>query len=171
MTMREQAIALIDEAVPDARQGLPQDVFFLVSRLTPLVNVDLLIHDDNGRTLLSWRADQFYGPGWHVPGGIIRFKESWGDRITAVARSELGAGVTFEPNPLLVRQPMTPSRATRGHFISLLFACRLTSAPDPERQWRTGAPQNGQWAWHSDCPDDLIREHEMFRDSINGVLP
>jgi colanic acid biosynthesis protein WcaH len=34
-----------------------------------------------GRTLLTWRDDESFGAGWHVPGGIIRYKETAADRI------------------------------------------------------------------------------------------
>jgi len=66
-------------------------VFALVSRVTPLVNVDLLIKDEQRRTLLTWRDDEFFGAGWHVPGEIIRYKESAADRIRTCARLELEA--------------------------------------------------------------------------------
>src|SRR5438105_4861558 len=54
----------------DTGAGLPPEVFLFLSRVTPLLNVDLLIQDDRGRTLLTWRDDEFFGAGWHVPGGI-----------------------------------------------------------------------------------------------------
>lgn len=42
-----------------------------------MVNVDLLIKNvSSNETLLTWREDEYYGPGWHVPGGIVRFKET-----------------------------------------------------------------------------------------------
>ena len=86
----KQLVDQLKLLVGDARHGLPQDVFLLISELTPLVNVDLLIHNSAGQTLLTWRADELYGPGWHIPGGIIRFKEKARDRISKVADEELG---------------------------------------------------------------------------------
>ena len=71
-----EAIVALEKHVPNPSEGLPDELFLYVSRITPLVNVDLLIKDENGRTLLSWRDDQYCGQGWHVPGGIIRFKEA-----------------------------------------------------------------------------------------------
>jgi len=71
----------IKAGIGDPRQGLPEELFLFVSELTPMINVDLLIKNDRNETLLTWRADNFYGPGWHIPGGIIRFKESASSRI------------------------------------------------------------------------------------------
>ena len=86
-----RAIDDLNLLVRDPRNGLDQRIFLLVSRLTPMVNVDLLMNDTMG-TLLVWREDQFYR-GWHIPGGIIRFKELAKDRIREVARLELDAGL------------------------------------------------------------------------------
>lgn len=153
------------------REGLPTPVFRLISQLTPLINVDLLIRDENGRTLLTWRSDEFYGPGWHIPGGIIRFKEQIGMRISKVAESELGCAVDFDPAPISMREVMAPDRDVRGHFISLLYACRLRTPPAPELGAINVPPQNGQWQWHETCPDQLIRVHEMYRPYITPSLP
>jgi len=110
----EHAIATVQAATGSARKGLPEPVFLLTSSLTPMLNVDLLICNEQGQTLLTWRHDAFYGPGWHVPGGIIRFKERFEDRIAAVARGELGVEVEADPQPLNIQQIFHPERDVRG---------------------------------------------------------
>jgi ADP-ribose pyrophosphatase YjhB (NUDIX family) len=142
--------------------GLPEELFLFLSRLTPLINVDLLIQDDDARTLLTWRSDQFYGPGWHVPGGIIRFRETAADRIRIVSNGELGASVEFDAAPILVHESIVPDRRERGHLISLLFKCRLASALDPHRRYSPDAPLPDQWSWHASCPENLIREQRAY---------
>lgn len=160
MNLLTAATETIEAAIPDVRNGLPLPIFYMVSRLVPMVNVDLLIRDDENRLLLTWRSDEFYGPGWHIPGGMIRFKERWERRIDAVARTELGAAVSHEAIPMAIRQPMHPTRDTRGHFISMLFDCRLTSVLDDARRAEPGAPRNGEWAWHRGVPPNLLEVHE-----------
>ena len=59
---------------------LGKNVFELVSTLTPMINVDLLIKNEMGQTLFSWRDDIHSGKGWHLPGGIIRLKETLEER-------------------------------------------------------------------------------------------
>lgn len=159
----QQLIAALARGTVDSFQGLPEDVFLLVSQLTPLVNVDLLLKNAQNQTLLTWRDDEFYGPGWHVPGGIVRFKEAFATRIAAVAANELGARVTFTQVPVAVNEIMHPVRNTRGHFISFLYACALTSPLNPQREYKTGMPQPGEWAWHAACPENLIAVHEIYR--------
>lgn len=168
MNELRHAIRQIEAAVGDARQGLPEEAFYLVSRLTPLVNVDLLIKDDEKNTLLTWRDDPYYGGGWHIPGGIIRFKESFSQRIQAVAALELGSAVAFDPTPLAVQQAMAPQRNDRGHFISLLFRCTLTAPLDETRRHDgTLPPRHGTWAWHARCPEDLLSVHRtLYREFL-----
>jgi colanic acid biosynthesis protein WcaH len=164
-----QAIKNLETYIDDARRGLPEEVFLFISRITPLINVDLLIKDERNRTLLSWREDGYSPPGWHVPGGIIRFKETAADRIRAVAKSELGAGVEFKSVPLTIREIIHPARKDRGHFISLLYRCALTTPPDENLRYDGGTPQKDQWSWHAGCPDNIIDVHEMYRKFIDAT--
>lgn len=158
----------LDESLPQAHGDLPHNLFLLLSRLTPLINVDLLIQDAVGHTLLTWREDAFYGPGWHVPGGIIRFKETAAQRIAAVARAELGAEVRAEPEPCKISELFAPHRDVRGHFISLLYRCELITPLDAALRFGDGAPKNGEWHWFDRCPNNLIPAHEIYRPYIDG---
>ena len=156
------AISPSESAIGDPRQGLPEEIFLFVSRVTPLINVDLLIQDDSRRTLLTWRDDEYFGAGWHVPGGIIRYKEMAADRIRACAREELGAEVAFQTAPDLVSETIC-ERKTRGHFISMLYRCTLLTPPDESRRAHSNPPRPGEWRWHESCPPDLIDAHAHYR--------
>ena len=161
------AIRVLEELSGDPRSGLPEDLFLFASRITPLVNVDLLIQDDRHRTLLTWRSDDHYGQGWHVPGGIIRYKEPAHQRIREVARQELGASVEFDPAPIAVMESMAPGgERNRGHFIFLLYRCRLNSPPDPHLQAATDPPEPGSWRWHAGPPADLMEVHNMYKSFL-----
>lgn len=159
MTLRE-AIARLDEAAGNPGLDLPEDLFLFISRVTPLVNVDLLVKDTEERTLLTWRDDDFYGSGWHVPGGIIRYKERAADRVRKVANEEIGSPVEFDPVPIVIIETMAEQRE-RGHFLSMLYRCRLLGEPDPAR--RAGpTPRRGEWKWHSGTPDHLLPVHNVY---------
>ena len=159
----------LDKRVQNAGDGLPEALFLLISRLTPMINVDLLIRDTSGRVLLTWREDEFYGPGWHIPGGIIRFKEDISDRITQVAFHELGCKVEHEEEPIAINEVMAEHRDIRGHFISMLYTCRTITSPSPSLEVvSANGPCNKQWKWHAKCPDDLITQHEMYRQYIGN---
>lgn len=161
----ESAIETLEAAIGDPSTGLPDEVFYFMTRITPSVNVDLLIMDDQNRTLLAWRKDEFAGSGWHIPGGILRYKESLMDRASEVARLEIGQGLTIKPEPIAMNQ-MWKKRATRGHFVSVLYECRVTDAADPPNEGR-GPDDAGYLQWHESCPDDLIEVHEkIYREFI-----
>lgn len=131
-----------------------------------MVNVDLLIKNKLGQTLLTWRDDGYYPPCWHIPGGIIRYKETFTERIKEVARIELGAVVEYESSPLAINEVIHNDRKDRGHFISLLYQCRLLSPLDEKIKCNSDFPQPGQWKWHTACPDNLIEVHDIYRNFI-----
>ena len=168
MDRLEKAMREIEQSVRNPRQGLGNSIFLFISRLTPMVNVDLLIRNEEDEVLLTWRSDDFYGPGWHVPGGVVRFKETFEERISLVAAEELGVEVNIEesPKPKGVQQVMHADRESRGHFVSLLFECTLCAPLDSHRQYLSGKPQHGEWAWHKYLPVDLIAVHKRIYDSL-----
>jgi colanic acid biosynthesis protein WcaH len=161
-----KTIDLLESYIDNPQEGLPEQVFLFLSRLTPMINVDLLIKNEQGQTLLTWRKDNYWAPGWHIPGGIIRFKEKISDRIKAVALNELGAKVKFKTEPLATNEIIHPARMERGHFISMLYECTLSSPLDEKLKYTTGTPENGAWAWHDKCPGNLLEVHELYRKFI-----
>ncbi len=162
----EEIIEVLESAVPNPSIGLPEELFLFITRITPIINVDLLIKDEQNQTLLTWRDDGYYPPGWHVPGGIIRYKETISERVKAVAKNELGAEVEFEYAPLAVNEVIHKSRKNRGHFISLLYQCHLITEPDEDLRCKDNPPKPNEWMWHSSCPSNIISVHEMYRQFI-----
>ena len=161
---------LLEAALDDPTQGLPQEVFYFMSRITPLVNVDLLVRDSRGRTLLAWRDDPYAGKGWHIPGGIVRFKESLLDRVTATVRDEIGRDLDIDPVPVQSNQ-LWKKQDTRGHFVSFLYLCTPREDFEPDNTGRSPG-DSGFLAWHEGSPDDLIIVHDrIYRDVINNPAP
>ncbi|MCX6727093.1 MAG: NUDIX hydrolase [Candidatus Shapirobacteria bacterium] len=159
-----EAIKSLEKQIKDPKVGLPEEIFLFVSRLTPLVNVDLLIKDEDGRTLLSWR-DDVHGTGWHIPGGIVRFKEKFETRILKVAEREIGVPIEFDPKPLAFNQ-LICSNISRGHFISVLYKCFLSKKFLPKNNGLTEKDQ-GFIKWHDNCPKNLIKSHnDVYRNYI-----
>lgn len=160
-----EAIAVLDKQVPNPSAGLPDEVFYYISRTTPLVNVDLLIKDEKGRTLLSWRNDQCCGQGWHVPGGIVRFRETLETRVKKAAETEIGVEVEFDRTPIALNECIHYEREVRSHFVSILYKCFLPSTFVPENKGLS-RKSAGYLKWHESCPKNLIKFHEMYRKYI-----
>ena len=160
-------IRSLQRHIDEPSKGLPEPVFRFISGITPLVNVDLLIQDENRKTLLTWRDDSIYGAGWHVPGGILRFKETFENRIREVARNELGAEVSTDGMPVAINQAIDPSRDIRGHHISLLFKCTLLSGPAEDLQCRCDLPKANEWMWHNKSPKNLLKIQRVYSRFID----
>jgi colanic acid biosynthesis protein WcaH len=161
MTILE-AVEFLDRNSPDKTVGLPEDIFYFISRTTPLVNVDLLIKDNIGRILLAWRNDKFYGSGWHIPGGIVRFKETMEERIQKCAMQELGTSVFYDSIPLAIEQNIYHNWEDRAHFISFLYKCSVPDGYIPK------IPQNqkvtqGYLEWHKGCPANFLSVQDSYR--------
>ena len=159
------AVEFLNKQVPNPSASLPEELFLFISRITPIVNVDLLIKDQNGRTLLSWRDDQYCGKGWHVPGGIVRFKETLETRVKKVAETEIGVNISFDAIPMALNQLILPERDIRAHFISILYKCFLSSAFVPQNKGLSNEDRD-YLMWHDFCPDNLIKGHEIYRKYI-----
>lgn len=159
----KEAIKFLEKQIKNPSEGMPEEIFFFVSRITPMINVDLLIKDEKGRTLLAWREDDFY-KGWHIPGGIIRFKEKSETRIQKVAKQEIGAKVKFDPAPMAIYQ-LTSKQDTRGHFISLLYKCFLSSKFVLKNKGLS-KKDAGYLMWHDSCPRELLKCQNMYKKYI-----
>ncbi|MEK9182889.1 MAG: NUDIX domain-containing protein [Patescibacteria group bacterium] len=103
--------------------GLPQPVFDALCGLVPFVACELVIVGKKG-ILLTWRKDKWW-LGWHFPGGLLRYRESFEERIQAVARKELGINV-IDYKFLFAKDC---SQGERGHVVSLVFRCETAMTP------------------------------------------
>ena len=140
------------DIVGDPREGLPEEVFEFAASIVPMVNVDLLVRDKQSRILLTRRDDKFSGSVWHIPGGIVRFKETLLHRVDQVAMKEIGQPVFTTGIPLAVNEILSDHQE-RGHFISFLYECRLqeTLIIEEKTEWK-----HGDLKWFGECPPDFI---------------
>lgn len=152
----------ISELVGDPTKGLPEEVFLLATEITPMVNVDLLIRNTKNQILLAWRDDCFYGKGWHVPGGIIRLKESFEERIQKVGEIEIGCpNIMFNPEPLEIVPIICPEMKRRGHFVSFIYECYLPEEFEIEN--KVSEMQAGYLKWHDTFPDNMLDVHAFYK--------
>lgn len=163
--------------------GLPEETFEAISRHMPIVNVDLLIENEDGDILLSWRDDEFCGKGWHIPGGVILYKETFHDTITRTALREIGIQVFYDTKPIHVANLVSNYHTTRGHFVGILFRCYLNrDSKLLEPKWdceKMGGPPSpyeyhvmtpGTLQWFSYCPPLIPIHEEAYYSIIKGKL-
>ena len=161
----------------DANKGIPRELFLLISSLSPVPNVDLFVTDTKKRFLLSWRNDEYFGSGWHIPGGCIRLRESFEERIQKTAISELGTNVICNMIPALtVESIVDKDIATelgnylRPHNISVLFECHLPNNYSIE-EFNRGKSylQNGYLKWFESLPNEFLTvQKPLYKDYIEA---
>lgn len=151
----------------DARNGLPEDIFLAASTLMPVANVDLLIRDEWGRVLLSWRNDDWFEKAWHIPGGCIRFKETMLERVQKTAMQELHTHVIVESQPVAVRDVIdnkdSKTHKIRAHHLAVLYECRLPDGYKIDNGLKS-EEDAGYLKWFEKMPDNLLRLHDCYRD-------
>ena len=159
----EILINKIEKKVKKPNKGLPQELFKYITRVTPMINVDLLIKNNKSEILLTWRKKgEKYKAGWHFPGGIIRFKEKMFQRVKIVAKTEIGSKISFNKKPVSINE-IHLKQYNRSHFISLLFKARLLTSPKKSLKYVLGKPKPGQWMWHKKIPFNLIKPHLIYK--------
>lgn len=150
----------------NARNGIGEELYLAISQLTPSICVELIIKSpDHNSTLLTWRADKYYGPGWHVPGGVLRFKEKRLDRVSKVALSELKTPAITVKGPIGNHEIFNKERNIRGHFISFIYAVELEQRP-PSLLRAGNKPRNGEWKWFKTAPKNLIPNQTYIKTYI-----
>ena len=138
-------------------KALGRDLYHLCSALMPSLNVDIMLKSADG-ILLSWRDDEYYGPGWHVPGGVIRHKETIAHRVKAVLEEECGLITSSIPHqqPDLVSELFNSNRCIRGHFLSLLFIYDLDKLLQDGARWIRSFDSNN--SFFKIAPSNLIHQ-------------
>lgn len=157
-----ESIKNVEKYIDNPTKGLPNEVFLFASRITPMVNVDLLIKDEKNRILLAWRDDGLCGKGWHIPGGIIRFKQSFEESIEMTSIREIGTIVKYNPIPINIQTFIKEKEVNRGHFISLLFECSLSSEYVLPNE-NICETEPGYLKWHNVCPKDFLKVQGVYK--------
>lgn len=165
------AVELLRNAELDARNGLTEELFWMISALVPIPNVDLLIVNESGQLLLSRRNDTFFEKSWHIPGGCLRYGEDMATRIQETAKRELGCEVQFDPEPLAVRNvlrgenPRQSHPKERGHNVAILYRCRLPEGYCINNGDKTN-DDNGYLQWFRKLPPDFMKIQSVYNDVL-----
>lgn len=160
----------MNEEGVNPRNGLPLDLFEFATTLLPFVNVDLIIQNQAGHILLSWRDDKHYGAGWQIPGGIIRMKETIDERIQKTAIREIGCEVEYEKNPLIVHENIIhehrdglKNQLERAHNIALVYSCRVSDDYVINNRDKAETDE-GYLRWFDKFPENLLDCHKALRN-------
>lgn len=167
--------AMEEEGV-DSTRGLPEGLFLFATTLMPCPNIDLFI-SNGSKLLLTWRDDEFYGKGWHIPGGCLRLRETLEKRIQETAKKEISVEVIYDRDNFITREgivyqtrPWMKNQLVRSHNISMLFNCRL---PDDYQISNNAEDEHtiGFLKWFDNKPEDILVVHEeLYGDIIDSFF-
>lgn len=146
---------------------LQENEFLYISSKTPLINVDMLVLDENGEVLLSWRDDEYCGRGWHIPGGIIRHGEAMKERLVLTAERELGFIPAFEQTPCKITEIFL-KQEYRNHFISHLFRgqCNRNDVKTVEQPSKPG-----DLRWFDYYPEEgIVYSQASYREYLKSYF-
>jgi len=109
----------------------PLEAFMLALSLTPVANVEVVIRNDQGHVLMTYRGDADF-TGWHFPGGLISFGENIENSCKRVAFKEVKSDVNnFQVIGIINNSDLEKDkRHYKGHpfsnhFIAIVVTCDL----------------------------------------------
>jgi len=73
---------------------LNDENFLKIIDSTPLVSIDLIVRDQEGRILMGRRTNEPARGSWFVPGGRIRKGEDLDSALARIGKAELGVNIT-----------------------------------------------------------------------------
>ncbi|HKI51999.1 MAG TPA: GDP-mannose mannosyl hydrolase [Geothermobacteraceae bacterium] len=140
---------------------LQPDIFQAIVTHTPLVSIDLIVHDRQGRVLLGWRRNRPAQGCWFVPGGRVNKDESLAAAFRRLSRVELGVELNRDTASF---------RGVFEHFYSDCFAGGQTSthyvvlAHDLLVDGLAQLPlaQHSDFRWFS--PEELIADPQVHEN-------
>jgi len=121
---------------------LSHEEFLKVVENTPLVSIDLIVFDPEGRVLVGLRKNRPAQNTWFVPGGKIQKDERIADAIRRISEVELGVEISPDKAHIKgVYEHLYPDNFAEApgistHYIVLAYEVHLKSAllaPPPDQ--------------------------------------
>jgi len=127
--------ALLLNQRDDAEKYMPPELYNALARLTTTTSLETIALREIGGHLKVYltkrRPDDVYSNSWHVPGTVLRVRESFEDALQRLSESEYGTKI-ISYNFI----GMTNNRyEARGHFVSPVFLVALSAEPKPNGEW------------------------------------
>lgn len=113
---------------------LAPEAFRAVVQATPLVSIDLLVRDADGRMLVGRRTNPPARGYWFVPGGRIRKGETLAQAFARITLAELGTAFALEASRFagvyehFYAEDFTGATGAGTHYVVLAHALAVDAA-------------------------------------------
>lgn len=141
---------------------LDDAVFKTVVANVPLVSIDLIVRDEEGRILLGKRVNKPARGMWFSMGGRVMKNEAIADAIRRISQTELGVEPASKPAFLGVFEHFYDEGIFEGvstHYVNLGYEIEVKTLPSLPKE------QHSQYRWFT--PDELMRSdavHQYVKD-------
>lgn len=148
---------------------LEREDFLKIIDLTPLVSVDLIVRDPQGRVLVGWRVNRPARDAWFVPGGRVYKGERLGDAFRRITAAELGAARAIgEARPLGAFEHLYDDNALDApgvstHYVVLAYELTVGDGLAPPDA------QHSRYRWMA--VDDLLADESVHENTRAYFMP
>ena len=133
-----------------AARFLPHDAWLQVVASAPLVSIDLIVRDGEGRVLLGLRKNEPARGLWFTPGGVIRKNETLDAAFARIADAELGLSLRRSDARLLgVHEHLYDSNFAGAANIGTHYVVLAHEVAAPAAMADLPASQHQEWRWMS----------------------
>ena len=136
----------------------PEEFKEIFSRVTRLC-VELVIKTPQG-IILSLRNLPTWNSMWHLPGGMVFYRETVTDAIERVAKDELGIDITIHKLLGYNEYPSEEKERGFGWSVGLMFLCSSKVI-----DIRPNNNEASEIKMFNELPPSLIEEHKTFLQS------
>ncbi len=129
-------------------ERLSAEVFAAVVANAPLVSIDLIIEDAQGRILLGLRKNPPAKDYWFVPGGRVRKGEKLDQAFTRLIQEETGVSAMRSEASLIgiyehfYETDFTGIAGRTTHYIVLAYRLRIN-----RHEWHLPKQQHSEYQW------------------------
>jgi colanic acid biosynthesis protein WcaH len=142
---------------------LPFETFKTIIKHTPLISIDLIVSDQEGRVLLGKRNNRPAQGYWFVPGGRILKDESMSVAFKRLTLNELGVEFDFEKAEFIgafehFYNDNVSVEAFSTHYIALGYRLMVD-----ENLIELPKEQHNQYKWMTE--DEILNDSHVHKHS------
>ncbi len=149
--------------------------FLKVIDATPLISIDLILEDNQGKILLGKRVNRPAQGYWFVPGGRIRKNESIAEAIGRISSTELGNTISIYNMQLLgafdhiYSDNYLGENSVNTHYVVLAYKLKMQN--DLEIASDSQHSEIKWWSQHSLLNDPGVHQNtKAYFTNINQTV-
>lgn len=142
---------------------LPSEIFKTVIEYSPLISIDLIIQNQEGKILVGLRKNRPAQSYWFVPGGRIQKNETMANAFKRLTINELGLAFSFTESEFIgpfehFYEDNFSDEIFSTHYIALGYRLVID-----DKQLKLPTDQHSQYRWMT--VDELLNHSDVHLHS------